>query len=189
MSKVAAIAVRGFLIVFGAVVLALSVTLAKQQAVGSPPPETSFFSFAGAFGLIVSIIAILAIFIEHIPQVGVAAADALASLFYLAGAIALTVALKPVSSCTSSSDRARSERFVNKLLNGGCTHEKNGDIYCPNSGSKNDAKHFDSYTAGRCQQVQADFVFGYVAFVFGVASAILTLLAHRRAGRNMANYV
>lgn len=81
------IANKNFKVVFGAVVLALSVTLAKQQVIGSPPPETSFFSFAGAFGLIASAIAILAIFIDKIPRVGVVAADALASVFYLAGAI------------------------------------------------------------------------------------------------------
>jgi hypothetical protein len=63
------------------------VTLAKHQAVGSPPAETSFFSFAGAFGIIVSALAILAIFVDKIPLVGVMVADALASVFYLAGAI------------------------------------------------------------------------------------------------------
>ncbi|KAI0458309.1 marvel domain-containing protein [Xylaria acuta] len=188
MLKIAAIALRGFLVLFGAVVLALSVTLAKQQAIGSPPPETSFFSFTGAFGLIVSAIAILAIFIDKIPRVGVIAADVLASVFYLAGAIALTLALKPVPSCTSSSDVARAFRFNNKLLNGGCSHEKGG-LYCPNAGSKNDEKHFDSYTSGRCQEVQADYVFGYIAFVFGVASAIVTLLNHRRGGTTTATYV
>lgn len=62
-------------------------TLAKQQVLGSPPAETSFFAFAGAFGLIASAIAILAMLIEKIPRVGVVAADTLASLFYLAGAI------------------------------------------------------------------------------------------------------
>ncbi len=51
------------------------------------PAETSFFSFTGAFGLIASAIAILAILIEKIPRVGVIAVDALSSVFYLAGAI------------------------------------------------------------------------------------------------------
>jgi hypothetical protein len=109
MSKIAAIALRGFLVraptyistehfyfkvtdkssklVFGAVILALSVTLARQQVIGSPPAETSFFSFAGAFGIIVSALGILSIFVDKIPQVGTMVADALASVFYLAGAI------------------------------------------------------------------------------------------------------
>ncbi|GAP87717.1 putative acid phosphatase protein [Rosellinia necatrix] len=177
MSNIAAVALRGLLVVSSAIVLGLSVSLAKQQVIGSPPPETSFFSFAGAFGLIVSAIAILAIFVEKVPRVVVMAADALSSLFFLAGAIALTVALKSVPSCTSSSDEARGMRYLNKLLNGGCKNV-DGSPYCPNAGS--DTKHFDSYTSGRCQQVQADFVFGYAAFVFGVAAVVVTLLAHRR---------
>ncbi|TGJ87360.1 hypothetical protein E0Z10_g1336 [Xylaria hypoxylon] len=184
MSKLASIVLRGFLVIFGAIVLGLSVTLAKQQVVGSPPAETSFFSFAGAFGLIASAIAILAIFIEKIPRVGVIAADALASVFYLAGAIALTVALKPASSCTSSSDLARYNRYHNKLLNGGC-HNVKGGIFCPNAGTDGG----DNYTSGRCQEVQADYVFGYVAFVFGVASVVVMLLAQRRGGTSTATYV
>ncbi|KAI0816694.1 marvel domain-containing protein [Xylaria sp. FL0064] len=187
MLKIVSIALRAFLVIFGAIVLGLSVTLAKQQVIGSPPAETSFFSFAGAFGLIASAIAILAILIEKIPRVGAIAVDALSSLFYLAGAIALTIALKPVSSCTSSSALARDQRFVNKLLNGGCKHMKN-DLYCPNAGSGAGDKS-DSYTSGRCQEVQADYVFGYIAFVFGVASIIVMLLTQRRGGTTTATYV
>ncbi|KAI0554907.1 marvel domain-containing protein [Xylaria curta] len=188
MLNIAAFALRGFLVVLSAIVLALSVVLAKQQVIGSPPPETSFFSFAGAFGLIVSAIAVLAIFVNKIPRLGVVVADVLASVFYLAGAIALTVALKSVSSCTSSSEIARNERYHNKLLNGGCRNVQGG-IYCPNAGSNDDAKHIDSYTSGRCQQVQADYVFGYIAFVFGVASALITLLTYKRGGTTTATYV
>ncbi|KAI1354606.1 marvel domain-containing protein [Xylaria sp. FL0043] len=188
MLKIVAIALRAFLVIFGAIVLGLSVTLAKQQVIGSPPAETSFFSFAGAFGLIASAIAILAILIEKIPRVGVIAVDALSSLFYLAGAIALTIALKPVSSCTSSSALARDQRYANKLLNGGCKHTKDDGLYCPNAGSGTGDKG-DSYTSGRCQEVQADYVFGYIAFVFGVASIIVMLLTQRRGGTTTATYV
>ncbi|KAI0540868.1 marvel domain-containing protein [Xylaria digitata] len=188
MLKVAAIALRAFLVIFGAIVLGLSVTLAKQQVIGSPPAETSFYSFSGAFGLIASAIAILAIFIDKIPRVGVIVADSLASVFYLAGAIALTVALKPVSSCTSSSDLARYQRYHNKLLNGGCRNVKGG-IFCPNAGPNTNDDNVDSYTSGRCQEVQADFVFGYIAFVFGVASVIVMLLTQRRGGTTTTTYV
>ncbi|KAI0202937.1 marvel domain-containing protein [Astrocystis sublimbata] len=185
MLKIATFALRGFLVIFGAIVLGLSVSLAKQQALGSPPPETSFYSFTGAFGLIVSAVAILAIFVDKIPQIGVVAADALASIFYLAGAIALTLALKTVHSCTANDDLTRLLRYNNKLLNGGCQHVKGG-LFCPNAGSGDDQKNIDSYTSGRCQQVQADYVFGYIAFVFGVASAVVTLLNYRRGGRTTA---
>ncbi|KAI1421409.1 marvel domain-containing protein [Xylaria sp. FL1777] len=187
MSQIAIIVLRGFLVIFGAIILGLSVTLAKQQVLGSPPAETSFFSFAGAFGLVASIIAILGILSEKIPRVGVIAVNVLSSLFYLAGAIALTVALKPVSSCTSSSQLARHERFYNKLLNGGCEQMKDG-LYCRNAGS-GPGEQVDSYTSGRCQEVQADYVFGYIAFAFGAASVVLMLLNQRRGGTTTATYV
>ncbi|KAI1810892.1 marvel domain-containing protein [Poronia punctata] len=183
MVSVAAAAIRGFLLIFGAIVLGLSVSLAKQQVLGSPPAETTFFAFAGAFGIIVSLLGILAIFIDKIPSVGIMAADSLASVFYIAGAIALTVALKPVSSCTSSDDVPREERYLNKLLNGGCAKpDPKGPPICPNAGSDLTGKHIDSYTAGRCQKVQADYVFGYVAFAFSAAAIVLNLLARGRRG-------
>ncbi|KAI1306404.1 marvel domain-containing protein [Xylaria venustula] len=178
MLNIAAITLRAFLVIFSAIVLGLSVTLAKQQVLGSPPAETSFFSFAGAFGLVASAIAILGLIIDKIPRVGVIAFDVLSSIFYLAGAIALTIALKPVPSCTSSSDLARGLRYENKLLNGGCKKQKN-DLICPNAGT---VKTPDAYTSGRCQEVQADYVFGYLAFVFGAASVVVMLLTHRRGG-------
>lgn len=96
------------------------------------------------------------------------------------------MALKPVSSCTSTSAIVRSERFENKLLNGGCKTIK-GIKYC-HAGS-GDGEQADSYTTGRCQQVQADYVFGYVAFVFGVASVVISLLTQRRGVSTTATYV
>ncbi|KAI1263965.1 marvel domain-containing protein [Xylariaceae sp. FL1019] len=187
MLNVAAIALRGFLLIFGAVVLGLSVTLAKQQVIGNPPSETSFNSFVGAFGILVSGLAVLNILIDRVPKVGVMAADALASVLYLAGAIALTIALKNVSSCTSNSNEARGERYANKLLNGGCRKTKDGPD-CPNVGGSTQ-KDIGKYTGPRCQKVQADYVFGYLGFLLGAASVLMTFLAHRRGGATHASVV
>ncbi|KAI0480750.1 hypothetical protein GGR56DRAFT_627438 [Xylariaceae sp. FL0804] len=187
MLKIASMALRGFLLLFGAVVLALSVTLAKQQAVGSPPTETSFSSFCGAFGILATLIGILAIFVEKVPAFGVMAVDGLASVFYLAGAIALTVALHPVGSCTSHSLLQRSLRLDNKLLNGGCKHEKGlTGLYCPNAGSGTSDSNGDNYTSGRCQRVQVDYVFEYLGFLFGVGIILTTFLLRRRGGGSRA---
>ncbi|KAI1497741.1 hypothetical protein F5X99DRAFT_395906 [Biscogniauxia marginata] len=175
MLKIAVLALRGFLVAFGAIVLGLSVTLAKQQAVGNPPSETSFSSFCGAFGIIVAALGILSFFIDKIPFMIMLGADALASVFYLAAAIALTIALKPVSSCTSNGIVERGQRIENKLLNGGCLESG----YCPNAGSDN-GNSYDSYTGGRCQRVQADYVFEYLGFLFGVAVVAVTFLLYRR---------
>jgi hypothetical protein len=58
--------------------------------IGSVPTETSFSSFAGAFGIIVSVIGLLSIWVEKIPVTIVLGIDALASIFYLAGGIVST---------------------------------------------------------------------------------------------------
>ncbi|CAJ2509721.1 Uu.00g056210.m01.CDS01 [Anthostomella pinea] len=181
MLNIAAFALRGFLVLFGAVVLGLSITLAKGQEVGKPPTETSFSSFCGAFGILVSAIGIIAIFVDKIPPTAIMGADALASVFYLAGGIALTVALKDVSSCTSHSAIARGERVGNKLLNGGCL-TKDGGLWCY-AGSGPGKDEVDDYTPGRCQRVQADYVFQYLAFAFGIA-IIATTFFLRRSGSN-----
>ncbi|KAI0882041.1 marvel domain-containing protein [Annulohypoxylon maeteangense] len=181
MLKIAAMAVRAFLLLFGAVVLGLSVTLAKQQTVGSPPSETSFGSFVGAFGILISLVGFGALFIDKISAIAMMAADGVATALYLAGAIALTVALKPVPSCTSNDDLARFQRFQNKLLNGGC-QDVAGNQICPGVPE-------ESVLNGRCQRVQADYVFEYLAFVFGVAVIGLNFVVNRSGGGRTAAYV
>ncbi|OTB01398.1 hypothetical protein M426DRAFT_14560 [Hypoxylon sp. CI-4A] len=184
MLKIATLAVRTLLLLFGAVVLGVSITLAKQQALGSPPPETSFGSFTGAFGILVSLIGLAALFIDKLPAIVLLGADGLASAFYLAGAIALTVALKSVSSCTSDDNGPQVQRFQNKLLNGGC--EDAADVtVCPGLRDQPNL----NLLKGRCQRVQADYVFEYLAFVFGVAVIALTFVLTRNGGSRRTAYV
>lgn len=78
------------------VVLGLSVTAAKQQVFSSVPTETSFSSFAGGFGIIVSAIGLASIWLHKIPPTVVMGIDALASVFFLAGGIVSTSFLAPV---------------------------------------------------------------------------------------------
>ncbi|KAI2470367.1 marvel domain-containing protein [Annulohypoxylon bovei var. microspora] len=181
MLRIGALAVRGFLLLFSAVVLGLSVTLAKQQEVGAPPSETSFGSFIGAFGILISLIGFAALFIDKIPAFAMMAADGIATALFLAGGIALTVALKPVSSCTSDDDATRYQRLTNKLLTGGC-QDVAGDTVCPGISTEDVLK-------GRCQRVQADYVFEYLAFIFGVAIIGLSFVLHRSGGSRTAAYV
>ncbi|KAH9887434.1 marvel domain-containing protein [Xylariomycetidae sp. FL2044] len=183
MMKIAALVVRGLLVIFGAVVLGLSVTLAKNQAIGNVPSETAFSSFCGAFGLLVSAVGILAVFIDKVPPFVVMAADGLASVFYLAAGIALTLALKPVSSCENNRNL-----YFNKLLNGGCQHIEGYELpVCPNYGS-NDLND-NSKAAGRCHQVQADYVFEYLGFVFGLGVIAVTFFMSKGRGGSSAAYV
>ncbi|KAH8673420.1 marvel domain-containing protein [Xylariales sp. PMI_506] len=177
MISIFAIAVRVFLLLFGAVVLGLSVTLAKQQAIGSPPSQTSFSSFVGAFGILVSILGLVSLKVEKLSPMIIMVVDALASIFYLAAGIAMTLALKSVSSCTSTDAVAVAQRFYNSILNGGCVQESDG-LYCY-AGTQ--ADNF-SPTVGRCQRAQADYVFEFLAFLFGLASIGLGFMAYKRGG-------
>ncbi|KAI1803517.1 marvel domain-containing protein [Daldinia bambusicola] len=181
MLKLAALGVRGFLLLFSAVVLGLSVTLAKQQVEGAPPSETSFGSFCGAFGILVSLVGIAALFIDKVPAIVPMIADGLATALYLAGAIALTVALKPIPSCTGDDYESRIARFTNKLLTGGCQTVGGFDV-CPGRPDENGLK-------SRCQRVQADYVFEYLGFAFGVAIIALTFFFNRGKGSRTAAYV
>ncbi|KAI1781345.1 marvel domain-containing protein [Hypoxylon cercidicola] len=181
MLKIATLAVRGFLLLFGAVVLGLSVTVAKHQTIGSPPSETSFGSFCGAFGILISLIGFGTLFIDRIPVLGMMAADGLATAFYLAGGIALTLALKSVPSCTDKDDHNAYQRYQNKLLNGGCQDVQNIRV-CPNGQD-------DNQLSSLCQRVQADYVFQYLAFVFGVAIIGLTFFHHRSGKGSTTAYV
>ncbi|XXG96843.1 hypothetical protein Hte_003134 [Hypoxylon texense] len=180
MLKIATFAVRGFLLLFGAVVLGVSITVAKHQDIGSPPSETSFGSFCGAFGILVSLIGFGALFFDRIPALALMAADGLATAFYLAGGIALTLALKSVPSCTSMDNYNIYQRYLNKLLNGGC--DNSDPPVCPNARDNNQLSSL-------CQRVQADYVFQYLAFIFGVAIIGMTFFLHRKGGSRSAAYV
>ncbi|KAI4596706.1 hypothetical protein KJ359_005048 [Pestalotiopsis sp. 9143b] len=181
MLTIAAIASRVVALLFGAVVLGLSVTLAKQQREGSPPSETSFGSFTGAFGIIASGIGLASIWISMISPITTLVLDALASIFYLAGGIALVLAMKSVKSCTATDNASDAARFNNKILNGGCVTDDNGNPWCYVGRAENsDGVHPD--LIGRCQRAQADYVFEFLGFVVGLGLVALSFLAYRRGG-------
>ena len=183
-------------------------TLAKHQAYGSVPSITSFSAFIGAFGLIVAAIGLLSLWTDKIPKVAVLGADALSSLLFVAGAIvskpihttltfdqaygnveseltmslqALTVSLKGISSCSSDSLLAQSERSRNKILNGGC-FDDDGTTRCNWGIDGTD----EDFTPGRCKRARADNVFQYIGFLCTGIAVIITYLIRRRDGRSGA---
>ncbi|KAK7756139.1 hypothetical protein SLS62_001731 [Diatrype stigma] len=171
MLKIGAIAVRAILIASGAIVLGLSSGLAKHQRVESVPAVTSFSAFVGGFGLVVTALGLLSLWIEKFPTVLVLVADALSAVFYIAGGIALTLALKSVSSCSPDNEQATAERFYNKILNGGC-EEIDGIQYCYVGGGDPN----EDLTPGRCKRARSDNVFEYVGFVFAIGIIVITYL-------------
>lgn len=75
-------------LLFGAVILGLSITLIKGQYFGSAPSQTDFSAFAGGWALLAALVGILATTVfgalEGIP---ILVLDALATLFLLAAGI------------------------------------------------------------------------------------------------------
>ncbi|RYP75480.1 hypothetical protein DL771_002365 [Monosporascus sp. 5C6A] len=177
MQRIGTLVVRALLLISGAVVLGLSTGLAKHQVVESVPPVTSFSSFVGAFGLIVAVLGLLSLRFEKIPTKVVIAADALSAVFYIAAGIALSVALKSVSSCSAGDPLSVTQRFENRVLNGGC-EEIDGRLRCY-SGNGDSG---EDYTPGRCKRARADSVFEYFGFILAITVIVITYLVHRRGG-------
>ncbi|KAI0113619.1 hypothetical protein GGR51DRAFT_568196 [Nemania sp. FL0031] len=175
MFSIIAISVRAFLLFIAAIVIGLSVTLAKQQVIGPVPPETGFGTFVGAAGFFASALGLADLWFDRINGMFLMGLDAFVSVLYLAGAISLTVAMKDVPSCTSASDLATYLRGTNKILSGGCVYDGD-DALCPHALSA-DGKDL---TIGRCQMAQVDFVLEYTGFVFGLLMLCVGYLLCRR---------
>lgn len=86
-SFIATLVARFFQILFAIVVLGLSVTMAKWQFFGDSPATTDYGAFSGGFAFLVGLVGLAAVFIEAIPAVIVAGADALAAVLTLAAGI------------------------------------------------------------------------------------------------------
>ncbi|KAI0868074.1 hypothetical protein GGS24DRAFT_494850 [Hypoxylon argillaceum] len=175
MLSIIGIGLRVFLLFIAAVVLALSVTLAREQAIGQVPPETGFGTFVGAAGFFASVFGMAALWFDQINGKILISLDTLVSVFYLAGAISLTIAMKNVPSCTATDGTSQYYRGINKIISGGCVHSSEGPL-CPHVISA-DGKDL---TQGRCQMAQADYVFEYAGFILGLVMVFMGYILHRR---------
>jgi len=78
---------RVFQIVFGAVVLGLSITAIKWQQHGSAPATSSYCAFVGALGMLAALIGAAVTFVDRIPDLIMAIVDGLAAILFVAGGI------------------------------------------------------------------------------------------------------
>lgn len=79
--------IRGFQLVFSAIVLGLSISLIRGQVWGGAPSQHGYAAFTGGFGCLTALIGFAACFVEAIPAFIMAALDGLASIVFLAGGI------------------------------------------------------------------------------------------------------
>ncbi|KAF2756494.1 hypothetical protein EJ05DRAFT_66086 [Pseudovirgaria hyperparasitica] len=177
---------RAFQLIFAAIVLGLSVSMTQWQAVGKAPATTGYAAFCGGWGLVAAAIGLIASFIEAIPALVIIAIDALSALIFLAGGIALTVAMKGLS-CSSSLQNYPS-LFDNKIVNGGCI-EQDGERLCGTGGrpgdDEDDVQTRANSLKGRCQRGQADYVFLFLGMVMFLMAIGVTFFAKKRGSRKM----
>lgn len=67
-------------------------------------------------------------------------------------------------------------RIGNKVLNGGCARDEDGNVVCAWADGTQD------FTIGRCKRARVDSVFEYVGFIFAIGIIVITYLVRRRSG-------
>ncbi|KAJ6023877.1 hypothetical protein N7540_004674 [Penicillium herquei] len=159
---------RAFQLLFTVVVLGLSVSLARAQGHGSVPAQTGYAAFAGALGVLVSLVGIAALFIESLSGIIAWALDAFASIALLVGGIIYAVALKGVN-CSKPEEYA----WDNVLVSGGCEKYK-GDKYCYTL-----TVHGKSAVKSHCISAEADTAFMFLGFLACLAALVVGFLTRR----------
>ncbi|KAJ5633239.1 hypothetical protein N7490_009578 [Penicillium lividum] len=158
---------RVFQLAFSVVVLGLSIAIARQQYIGSVPSQTGYAAFAGALGVLVSIIGVVALWVESLSGIIIWVLDGVAAVALLAAGIVYAVTLKGVSCSDSPSGYASA--WDNPLISGGCTG-KGKDKIC----------YSGNVVQSRCKRAEADCAFMFLAFVASLAVLIASFLSRNR---------
>ena len=96
-------------ILFTAVALGLSIKAVRWQVSGHTPATSSYSAFAGAFGLFVAFIGVVAMWIEKIPGLIMSIIDALASVILLAAGIVSSSICEDIDRLLTYSRRSPSD--------------------------------------------------------------------------------
>lgn len=164
-------AARGVQLICAAVVLGLSISLIKGQVFDSVA-AINYAAFTGGWGMLAALIGIAAIFIEPLQGLIMAAVDGFATLFLLAGGIAIAVKLRNVS-CSSNSERNQYKLCGNDLTSGGTIKDKQGNPRCALD---------DDDMLSRCKKNSADAAFMIITAVVTIGTLAMALMAMKRGG-------
>ncbi|KAL4914617.1 marvel domain-containing protein [Aspergillus aurantiobrunneus] len=160
---------RAFQAMFAAIVLGISVHLARGQntRVEAVPTATGYAAFCGGFGVLVALIGITSISVTALERMITVALDALSALTMLASGIAYAVLIRNVS-CSDVDDIMRSS-----LLTSDC-----GDV-----GDWRICLTTEDKLKSRCVSSKADSAFMFISFVtcLGVVGYSL-FMRGRRSG-------
>ncbi|KAF2440785.1 hypothetical protein P171DRAFT_395514 [Karstenula rhodostoma CBS 690.94] len=171
-------ALRGFQVLFAAVVLGLSVGMIKGQGPGlNSPISLRYTAFVGGVSFLTAIIGIAAEWISVLQGMVGLVIDALVTLLNIAGGVLLAIQIG-VPKCSDASDENRLKLYHNHLFNGGCYKDlpKVADeLQCWNG--------FDGREGqlnARCKEAQADTVFLFFTVAILLVSATMTFLRTKK---------
>lgn len=180
--ELGAAVLRAFQIVFAAVVLGLSVSVAKGQAPkgnfyeydSNVPATTAYSSFVGGFGMFVAIVGIASLFVEFLQGIIMLVLDGLASLIFLAGGLAVAIGLRGVSCGNLKQEED------NDLINGGKWTRK-GEDNAPWGDGIVDQRG-PGWMKGRCQMLEADSAFMFLGFIVSLGLIAYAFFRGNRLG-------
>ncbi|KAK6440155.1 hypothetical protein LTR95_003629 [Oleoguttula sp. CCFEE 5521] len=157
-----------------AIVLGLSSIAIKWQTPGySPPPQTGFSAFVGAYGLIVAAIGAAAIFLSFIRETWMIALDGLAVACFAVAGIVLSIKMSGLNCSEDFSqglDVKHQKAMV--LFDGG--EDADGRFTCQPAHVDERTRTCDtSYLTGQCHTITADAAFLWITFMFCVAAGVL----------------
>jgi len=172
--KIAACVLWSLQLILAIIVLGLSADRVKNQVFDDAPTTIKYSIFTGAFGMIVCVVGIVAVFLEIIPLIGVLAGDALSGIFFLAGGIAYSIGLKGVD-CNAGSNDIFNAMANSDLVNLG-TIQVDGQTYYGIS-------TFSTVDQLRdvCRRAIADETIQYLAFLFCLFTMAVMFLERRRS--------
>lgn len=178
---------RGFQILFGIVVLGLSITLIRGHNVGSLPSSLGFSAFTGGITIVAALLGLAATWFSFLEGIIGIAIDGLVTLINLVGGIVLVVKVKDVKCKWGSVDDSdnRWKLANNDLFNGGggaiCGQFEDGDYGCylPGQTEQDGSKLVDIVT-GHCRESSAAMVFMFLTAALFLASGLMLFLRKRK---------
>lgn len=168
MGKIIALALRSLQFLFSVVVLGTSISLIRGQVYGHAPAVTYTSAIVGAIGILASLLGFTAIFITALDGVVTLAVDGLASVLFIALALAMSIKLG-VHSCSDLR-----YTFFNAVINGGSYLEKT------NHGEISIGLRTPSDYQHRCRTAGADAAFLWFGFFAFAVMIVYGILARRK---------
>ncbi|KAH3948971.1 hypothetical protein HBI70_124660 [Parastagonospora nodorum] len=174
---------RAFQLLFGIVILGLSVTLIRGHHWGALPATLGYAAFLGGVTIIAALIGIAAVWITFLEGIVGMAIDVFAALLNIAGGIALAIKMRGVTCNIKDNDFDDIENgfkaVYNELFNGGCMKFQKVTS-CWVMSQPWSASKMENAIEGHCRESSADMVFMFLVAALFLVTAGLAFLRKRK---------